>query len=444
MASAAGTFPSHATDHPTHFLTPEDQNYDKHRSLFNSDLSLKPALIAPCSTQADVQNAVRHANEKDFPIAIKSGGHCFIGTSVNNGGMTLNLRTLAQKVYLPKDQRLIAGPGVKLGELYNLLLPHGRLLPAGSCSGVGLGGLTLGGGYGLFARQYGLTCDHLERVKMVDGTGNVIDSHDDPDLLWACRGGGNGNFGVVTSMEFRTQKAPKKLGTQRLTARNLNAQKMSAFVEAWFSIIADLAEPIFSALVLNGSQITVLLTSSYATSGPSFQRTVNALLKAGFSTRGALNTPIAKALKRYYGRPGPLPFYNVSGGYFEGSKSLSHCRDEIIAKVLQNSGLIFQVNTLGGAIARAADSAYAHRRFPYLGEVQAYWQRDSQRDNLIQQVKEIQTLINAPAHYRNYPDAELPNFASSYYGEKLPRLQELKHRYDPHNRFRHQQSISAL
>ncbi len=425
-------------------LTPESPGYDKARQLFNSDLSLRPAFILPCRNERQVAEAIGFANEKDLPVAVKSGGHSFAGFSMNEGGVVIDLSICSQKVYLPQSQRLHAGPGAKLGTLYDVLLPHGRLLPAGSCAGVGLGGLTLGGGYGLFARQYGLTCDHLQRVRMIDGRGQVIDSEDDPDLLWACRGGGNGNFGVVTSMEFMTRPAPRVLGAQRFSASVSTPARAVELMAVWFEMAATLAEPIFSAFILNGKKVTILLTSSYATSGPAFQRAVGSLRKAGFASRGAANSPLARALKRYYGRPGPLPFSNCSGGYYRGMEDLEGVAMQLAAKVAANPGLIFQVNTLGGAIARGPESAYPHRALPFLGEIQSYWNRASQRNKLVGAVKELRVAISeagVKAHYRNYPDLTLENWEESYYGDSYRKLQGLKIRYDPHDRIRHPQSV---
>ena len=423
------------------YLEPGEKGYDEARALFNSDLSPKPAYIAGCRTEDEVVAAMRFGREKGLAVSIKSGGHCFLGTSMSEGSLVVDLSKMSQRVYLPKTKRLVAGPGVKLGQLYDHLLPQGRILPAGSCSGVGLGGLTLGGGYGLFARQWGLTCDHLVRVRMVDGKGQFVDSEDDPDLLWACRGGGNGNFGVVTSMEFETRPAPKTLGAQRFIATRLNAPRARQLMKDWFEMAGELADAIFSAFVFNGTQISVLLTSSYSTSGRSFQKAADFLKNAGFTPKLATNSKIAKALTRYYGQPGPLPFYNVSGGYYRGHEDLEAASEVIADRVTGTPGLIFQVNTLGGAIARGPDSAYPHREFPFMGEIQAYWSKASQRDDLVAAVTELRKAIGSKAHYRNYPDITLENYKEAYFGKALPRLQELKKRYDPDNLIRHVQSL---
>jgi len=239
-ATGLGNVTSHGAEQNNFYISEGSKSYENLRALYNSDLSKKPKWIAPCQSVEDVQRAIEKARNEKLPISIKSGGHCFIGTSVGDEGMSINLRGLSNKVHHPKGQKFIVGPGAQLGEINNYLIPKGRLLPSGSCSGVGIGGLTLGGGYGFFSRQYGLTCDHLTRVKMVNGNAEIIDSNNDPDLLWACRGGGNGNFGVITSMEFDTRKAPSQMGTQRLTGRDLNKDQVLSRLKAWFEVTQKL------------------------------------------------------------------------------------------------------------------------------------------------------------------------------------------------------------
>ena len=116
---------------------------------------------------------------------------------------------------------LTAGAGCRLRDVNRFLLAKGRFLPAGSCATVGLAGLTLGGGYGMFARKWGLTCDHLRSLRMVDGTGAVRDSAAEPDLLWAARGGGNGHFGIVTQLTLQTRVVPRAFSSWKFRAYRL-------------------------------------------------------------------------------------------------------------------------------------------------------------------------------------------------------------------------------
>lgn len=424
------------------YLQPGDASYEAARQPFNSAVVLKPARIACCRTEAEVIAAVRHAKESDLPVAVKSGGHAFHGYSLNEGGLVVELSGMTDRML--EKERFTAGPGLKLKDCYSWLLARGRLLPAGSCGGVGLAGLTLGGGYGLFSREFGLTCDHLSQVRMVDGNGEVRDSRDEPELLWACRGGGNGNFGIATSFTFDTQVAPPTLASRKFTAKGLDAAGLARLLERWFEIAATLPDPCFSAVILNGSQATVLLTSTKSAEGPAFASATKSLLQAGFTSKGALTKPLASSLNRYEGRPGPLPFDNVSAGYYRSIADLKPAVAGICATVRETPGLIFQVNTLGGAITRGADSAYPHRDFLYLGELQAYWEKGRIPAKLAAGHAAVrQALADAGIHrhYRNYPDPRLSNWESSYFGDTYARLQALKARLDPENRIRHPQSV---
>jgi FAD/FMN-containing dehydrogenase len=428
---------------PPAYYVPGDAGYEGARRPYNADIQLKPAIIAACASEPQVSAAIERARAEGLPVAIKSGGHSFEGFSLNDGGMVIEL-SRATAPRLAKDGTFSAGPGITLGAVSDFLLPKGRLLPAGSCSGVGLGGLALGGGYGLFSRQFGLTCDHLTRVRMLDGRAQLVDSNDDPDLLWACRGGGNGHFGVITEMVFRTVEAPERLATQRFNAGPLSVAETLRKTEAWFAMALALPDPIFSACVVNGKHITILLTSTAPHTGPAFQAASAALRAAGFAAREPLDAPLARAIKRYYGEQSPLPFRNCCGGMADSFAAYAPALPAAFAEV-QRAGLILQFNTLGGAIARPLDSAYPHRDRKFLAEIQAYWDNPAQRDPKVQAAASLRRLLGAvvTAHYANYPSTQFPAWQAAYYADNYPRLQALKARYDPTNLFRHPQSVAG-
>jgi len=201
-----------------------EARYEALRKGFNKRIEKFPQVIAYCTSPRGVSAAVQHAGATQLPVAIKSGGHCMEGFSCNDGGLVINLSGLNQAAW-GQGETLVTGPGATLAKLYEVLLPKGRIIPGGSCAGVGIGGLTLGGGYGVLGRQFGLTCDSLQAVTMVDGKGNIISSTHDPELLWACRGGGNGNFGVITAMQFKTHPAPATLQSYRFRAFRVNTTR---------------------------------------------------------------------------------------------------------------------------------------------------------------------------------------------------------------------------
>lgn len=434
------------SDRDVAFLTPTSDGFTRAATPFNKRIKTRPALIATCRSEAGVARAVRYAIDQDLRIAVKSGGHSFEGLSLNADGLVIDVSQMDGQQL--EGEAYTAGPGVKLGQAYAYLLPRRRLLPMGSCGTVGLSGLTLGGGYGMFSRKYGLTCDHLTGVRMVDGTGRVHDSKNDAGLLWACRGGGNGNFGVITQLRYDTRPAPTHLPRHRIKFRSLTAATAASLCERWFAHSAKLPDDAFSAFVLNGSTLTVLITYFDPVSRDAVQRIADAIAVGGGESARPANEPIARAVQRYYGAESPLHFKNVSAGYYHGFDDLRVGIQDVFQSVIDGRGLIFQINTLGGAIADSARqnaAAYPHRAYPWLGELQCYWESDGQTRHRNAQVNVVQKQLQEMGirrHYRNYPSLELEDWAASYYGREVyAGLQACKRAYDPADRIGHAQSV---
>ncbi len=428
-------------------LSKGDSRYNELRQGFNKRYNLFPAAIALCSSTAEVAEAVRYARDYRFPVAIKSGGHSFEGFSCNNGGLVVNLSKLRSVEWIDKTT-IRVGPACTLSELYNAILPKGRIIPAGSCGGVGVGGLTLGGGYGFFSRKYGLTCDSLIEATMVDGAGKVRSTKDDKELLWACRGGNNGNLGVVTELVFTTHAAPASFRSHRFKARHLTAASAKQILEHWFSLTASLPESCFSAFVLNGSTLNILLTD-FEDHTTELKPVLDGL--AAHTTKSSIGKPIhlASALKNYYGRKQPMYFKNASAGLYSGYNEISSFIEEVLDIVVTTPGMIYQVNTLGGAIANTkfeAGSCFPYRSKNYLSELQTYWEESAREQRLTERFELVQQLFTSKgitAQYANYPDLGWRNAQQLYYGNNLARLQALKKTYDPDNRFTHAQSIKV-
>ena len=207
-----------------------DAEYDILRKGFNKRIEKFPLIIALCKNTLGVSEAVKYAVQNNLPVAIKSGGHCMEGFSCNNGGMVINL-SLLNKIEWLNSETINAGPGCTISNLYDEILPKGKIIPGGSCGGVGIGGLVLGGGYGLLARRYGLSCDSLTGVTMVDGKGIIRNSAGDKDLLWACKGGGNGNFGVITELKFKLHKSPATLQGFRFKSHKVDTTKAKSILQ---------------------------------------------------------------------------------------------------------------------------------------------------------------------------------------------------------------------
>ena len=169
--------PSEAYVDGVKFLTRDSPDYAIAREVYNAGILTQPKIIACCISETGVQRAIERAKAENWPLAVKAGGHSFEGFCLNDDGLVLSVSPMREMQFDPKTGILTAGAGCRLEEVNQFLLARGRFLPAGSCRSVGLAGLTLGGGYGMFARKWGLTCDHLRRIKIVDGSGTIRDSN---------------------------------------------------------------------------------------------------------------------------------------------------------------------------------------------------------------------------------------------------------------------------
>jgi hypothetical protein len=424
-----------------------EPKYEQLRKGFNKRIDKYPAVIAHCQTTEEVTEAVKYAVANKLPVAVKSGGHSFEGFSSNNNGMVVNVSSL-NKITWEDEHTIIAGPGCTLAQLYAEILPKKKLLPAGSCAGVGLAGLALGGGYGLFSRKYGLTCDSLTEVTMVDGKGNIRNSKDDAELLWACRGGGNGNFGIVTALKFKLVEAPSYLQSTRFSIKGVDPERAKGVLEKWFGLTSSLPQSCFSAYVLNKKTLYILLSNCEEETAE-VSRIIAELSSLVDKTRRGRPAPLATAVQVFYGLQQPTYFKNASAGLYESYSDIRDFIPKVLQKVTTTPGMIYQVNTLGGKIMDKdleQVSAFPHRSKKYLSELQTYWQTGAATQKMVDSFEEVQQVFRSngiKAQYRNYPDIELKDWETAYYGGNYKRLQKIKAKYDPDNNIRHEQSVIA-
>ena len=185
-------------------LRPGEPGYDEARHIFNGLIDRRPALIARCHGEADIVAAVDFAREAGLEIAVRGGGHSIAGRCIGEGGVMIDLSPL-KGIYVDPDARTArAQPGVSWAELNRETQLHGLAVTGGVISTTGIAGLTLGGGLGWTMPKYGLATDNLVSARVVTADGRTVTASEseNPDLFWGLRGGG-GNFGIVTSFEFR-------------------------------------------------------------------------------------------------------------------------------------------------------------------------------------------------------------------------------------------------
>jgi FAD/FMN-containing dehydrogenase len=185
-------------------IRPGDPSYEEARAVFNAMVDKRPSLIARCTGVDDVVPAVHFARDHGLELAVRSGGHAVAGTSSSNGGIVLDLRSMNGVTVDPVRRRARVGGGATWEDFDGAAQAFGLATTGGRVSTTGVSGLTLGGGSGWLERKHGLACDNLVSAEVVTAAGAVVTASEaeHPDLFWALHGGG-GNFGVVTSLEFR-------------------------------------------------------------------------------------------------------------------------------------------------------------------------------------------------------------------------------------------------
>ena len=410
-------FSFYKTDNVEYFTNAQPE-YETLRHGFNKRIDKHPKIIALCKNTNGVAEAIKYAKANNLPVAIKSGGHCMEGFSCNNNGLVVNL-SLLNKINRLDAETISVGPALLLKDLYAAVLPKGKILPGGSCQTVALGGLALGGGYGLLSRQFGLTCDSLIKVEMIDGNGNIISTDNDNELLWGCKGGANGNFGVITKMDFKLHPAPALMQSFRFRYRNIPVEKVKPLVEEWFALAATLPEHCFSAIVVNSKAVYILLTSTKKTTDDIAQQ----IQKLTAITTSVQHTPpkvLQQALKAYYAEDHPVYFKNASAGLYHNFNDINKCFEDVLAVIKKSPGIIFQVNTLGGKVQDETfqqQSSFPYRQYNFFSELQAYYETPAQAKPLIDKFEQIQKLFYQNgifAQYRNYPDVNFKNPLQQY------------------------------
>ncbi|MEV7091612.1 FAD-binding oxidoreductase [Amycolatopsis sp. NPDC051045] len=424
-------------------LRPVSEGYDTAKLAFNPLFdSNNPVAVATASTVQDVQACVQAAAGR-VTIAARSGGHSYAGYSVPEGGLVVDVAAL-NKIEVQGGKAVI-GAGAKLKDVYAALARAGRALPAGSCPTVGIAGLTLGGGIGVLARKYGLTCDHLSSAQVVvaDGRTLTASAGSEPDLFWALRGGGGGNFGIVTEFTFDTDPAPEDLTVFSL---HFPAGAAAGVLAAWQQWIASMPPELWANLVLSGgSPVQCRVGGCYVggTAG------LNTLLNNLTTNAGARPTQrVVKSLDYL----GAMKYFEGSSNrqsFVASSRIITTPVDaaKLVAVADGRPGMDLLIDGLGGAVAGPAKDATAFWHRDALASVQVYAPATAKtRATVTKSVGEVVAGLaaaGAGGGYVNYIDPALPDWKAAYYGDNAGRLKDVAQKYDPDSVFRFGQGVTG-
>jgi FAD/FMN-containing dehydrogenase len=446
-------------------VRPGEPGYEEARLDYNLHFAdVRPRYIVFCTAPEDVGNAIRFARTRGLPLRARSGRHSYEAYSIVDGGVVIDVSPLCG-VRLDPDRRLCRiGAGADLGRIYEALWAQGRrAIAGGTCGGVGIAGLTLGGGFGLIGRRYGLTCDRLVGLEMYDARGRRVaaDDRSRPNLMWASRGGGGGNFGIVTSLTFRVVPVGRVSIFRLLWPWEAIVDAIGAF-EDWGD--PDRLDwrltPVLNLKARQAGNVAVF--GQFL--GPVWQlrNLVRPLARAirPIETEFAALTFI-EAVRHFGGAvPGAERWAiepSERGERFKNSSAYQYRRfprqaAEILRDHLAQTpgpACLVQEDLYGGQVAAVSDAATAvahRRRVRAVLQPQAYWDRASEANAHIAWVGSLRRAL-APytdGGYVNYIDRDVRDWPRFYYGQNLPRLIRVKRHYDPENVFDFPQGLSRL
>ncbi|ADB35932.1 FAD linked oxidase domain protein [Kribbella flavida DSM 17836] len=411
-----------------------DPGYDEARTVWNAMVDRRPAAIARCRSTAEVAAAVRYARSNALEIAVRCGGHSIAGLAVPDGGLMIDLTPMGGVRVDPEQRLAWVQGGALLGELDREAQRYGLATTAGNVSHTGVGGLTLGGGMGWLARQFGLACDNVVSFELVTAEGTVVraSATENPELFWGLRGGG-GNFGIVTSFEFRLHQ----VGTRSLVAEfTYPAAERLAVLRGWRDLNVTAPRQATFTAAVQGDQVSVgfvwvgepaagrELLSAFRSLGAVVAEDIRELSYLALQTRD--DNLQGHRYRRYW-----------KGHYF---KALP---DDAIRALLRNPGLGASLQAYGGAIADVPDedTAFSQRDTVFEFVTAIRWEDPAEDADRIATVRRYAAELApyAGGAYLNTLNGE--NVQRAFPAAKLARLTALKNVWDPANVFHLNQNI---
>ena len=423
-------------------LLPDSVAYDQARSLLQPVYDKRPAFVVQPTGAADVQNAVDFARDNSLLLAVKCGGHAAAGFSSCDKGMQIDLSQLRNaRVNRAAKTARVAG-GSLLGELDHEAMSHGLVTTAGSVSHTGVGGLTLGGGFGRLGRRFGLSIDNVLEMDIVtpDGRLRRVGPNNDQDLYWALRGGG-GNFGVVTSFLFQLHEMQRDVITGYIAYPVTQAKQILNFYAEYSAKMPD--EMIMGAGLgaRLGSEPGVGINFVWSGNPAEAEKYIEPLRKAGTVVFENVQTMDYVAVQRSGDSDDTRAFTGHMKSGFVGAIS-SDLVDAIVDnfEAHPDRGGRIGFSQSGGAISRVAssDTAFASREAQHTLMSFVSWNADNDGAEHLRYINANWTNLHSFTNgfYVNDYFDQTQDMVNDTYGENFQRLSKIKQEYDPTNLFR--------
>ncbi len=431
-------------------VEPADAGYDDTRRLWNAMIDKRPAAIARCRSARDAAAAVTYARNEGLEVAVRGGGHSVAGHSSTDGGLVIDLQPMEHVTVDAEARRARVGGGALLRHLDRMTHAHGLATTGGMVHHTGVGGLTLGGGYGWLGRLHGLSCDNLVAAEVVTASGDVVRASEgeNADLFWGIRGGG-GNFGVVTEFDFRLHPTGPMLSVQLRYA----AEHAPAVLRAYREVMGSAPPELCSLVGMKTGRGTGRLEDEGDAGGELYIWYVYA--GADLEEGQRLGAPLRGVARPLAEQVDVLAYPELQSATGEGSGpgrrhywkgSLMWELSDGFLEAFVERGLMagggcgIELFSLGAAIARVGedDTAYSNRGATFDLLPAATWDdpADDQRNiALTREHWEALSPFAAGGVYVNDLGIDAGERVRDVYGSKFDRLVALKNRWDPGNTF---------
>jgi UDP-N-acetylenolpyruvoylglucosamine reductase len=434
-------------------VTPKDREYEEDRQEWNRAIQKYPIAILYCTSKEDVVSALRFCIIKNINFRIRSGGHNYEGYSIGNNVIVIDVSRMKKIIINELTNTVKIESGVRNNELYEYVGTRGYPFPGGTCPTVGVAGYTLGGGWGVSCRLFGLGLDNVLEFELVDYRGKIIIANRDcnSDLFWALRGSGGGNFGIVTSLTFRLPPKLNKVTEFTIYYPNTTPLEQASIMDVFQNLYQTLDRRVnMRASFYNSADegVAAFIIGLFYGDVEELKEILEPLLVLPRAEADFEYTTFLNAIKKIEA------IYPTS----EKFKSTGRFADRIyskhellkLASSLQEKpiGSVYAAVSfygLGGAVKDKGkhETAFYYRDSNYIIGIQSVWENsiyaEENKEWVASRLNYIKMITEGS--YVNFPYSPLINYEKEYYGGNACRLKCINEKYDPFNIFNYPQAI---
>lgn len=434
-------------------VTPDDPFYHEARQVYNRAVNRFPLAVVYCGNITDVSNAVLWARKRGICLRIRSGGHNYEGYSTGNDVLDIDLSEMNHLSIDEENRSLTAEGGVNNRQLYDFVSLRGYPFPGGTCPSVGVSGYVMGGGWGLSCRYLGLGCDSLLSLSMVNSEGSLTtaSSQENPDLFWACRGGGGGNFGIIVSMTFRLPEKTDKITLVEIMYPKADQEKQAYFLLSWQDWLEH-ANPFITLVgrIFNSQEEGLSIISRGFFYGPpeAALGSIAPLLELGGVKYRLKYVTFLEAVTIIGSFYPPFESFLSASGFV--NRELSECECLNLAGLINKrpTGSIYtglSLYALGGRVSEVPENstAFYYRDSRYIVWLNTVLEH-SKGENALWLAHQSSCMASVTkGSYVNFPYQGLPCYLEKYYGSHVCRLKKIREEYDPQGIFTYPQAIGG-